>query len=60
LDQLRDEFLSEEDLDLENLSFEELQAWWNTWLLQAQFTNKEDEKRYSHGVFVSMDDHVDR
>lgn len=60
LDQLRDEFLSEEDLDLENLTFEELQAWWNTWLEQAQITNKDDETKYSHGVFTAMNDDVNR
>lgn len=48
---LRDEFLSEEDLDLKNLSDEEFYAWWNLWLLQAQATNDLDENTYSHGVF---------
>ena len=28
----RDEFVSEEDLDLENLSVEELDAHWRLWL----------------------------
>jgi hypothetical protein len=32
---LRDEFLSEEDLDLRNLSQDELIAYWNLWLEQA-------------------------
>lgn len=59
MDQLRDEFLSEEDLDLGNLTFEELEAWWNLWLEQAQITNREDEKKYSHGVFLSMGDDFD-
>ena len=36
---MRDEFLSEEDLDLRNLSREELFAYWNAWLEQAQRTN---------------------
>jgi hypothetical protein len=49
--ELRDEFLSEEDLDLRNLSQEELIAYWNLWLLQAQATNDLDEALYSHGVF---------
>ena len=49
---VRDEFLSEEDLDLRNLSEEELIAYWNAWLLQAQATNAADEDSYSHGVFV--------
>ena len=40
----RDEFLSEEDLDLSNLSEEELIAYWNAWLRQAQATNGADEE----------------
>jgi hypothetical protein len=48
---LRDEFLSEEDLDLQNLSDEEFYAWWDLWLLQAQATNDLEENAYSHGVF---------
>ena len=44
-------FLSEEDLDLANLSWEELLAWWNQWLRQAQTSNDLDEHLYSHGVF---------
>lgn len=47
----RDEFLSEEDLDLRNLSDEELEAWWMQWLLMAQATNDLDAGAYSHGVF---------
>jgi hypothetical protein len=49
--ELKDEFLSEEDLDLQNLSEEELIAYWNLWLMQAQVTNDLDEALYSHGVF---------
>lgn len=49
--EMEDEFLSEEDLDLRNLSWEELVAYWNLWLLQAQATNDLDEAYYSHGVF---------
>ena len=48
---VRDEFLSEEDLDLRNLSEEELIAYWNLWLEQAQITNDVDQNTYSHGVF---------
>jgi hypothetical protein len=44
-------FLSEEDLDLADLSWEELLAWWDLWLAQAQCTNDLDEHLYSHGVF---------
>lgn len=47
----RDEFLSEEDLDLENLTEEELHAWWNLWLRLAQATNDLDASVYAHGVF---------
>ncbi|MDO9541318.1 MAG: hypothetical protein Q7J98_03230 [Kiritimatiellia bacterium] len=46
-----DHFLSEEDLDLQDLSREELIAWWNLWLEQAQITNDQDKDEYSHGVF---------
>ncbi len=49
--EMEDEFLSEEDLDLRNMSWEELVAYWNLWLLQAQATNDLDEAYYSHGVF---------
>ena len=48
---VRDEFLSEEDLDLRNLPDEELIAYWNLWLEQAQMTNDLDQNTYSHGVF---------
>jgi hypothetical protein len=48
----RDEFLSEEDLDLQNLTDEELDAVWTAWLYQAQITNDEDRYTYSHGVFT--------
>ena len=47
----REEFLSEEDLDLATLSEEELLAWWNLWLRLAQASNDLDEDEYSHGVF---------
>jgi hypothetical protein len=52
---MRDEFLSEEDLDLAAMPYEELEAWWNAWLEQAQITNEEDEDEYTHGVFALMD-----
>lgn len=51
--EMRDEFLSEEDLDLRNLSWDELVAYWNQWLLQAQETNDFDPP-YTHGVFVTL------
>lgn len=50
---MHDEFLSEEDPDLRSLSWEELMAYWNEWLLQAQATNQWDAEEYSHGVMVS-------
>ena len=50
--ELRDEFLSEEDLELQHLSEEELFAYWDFWLLQAQATNDLDQHTYSHGVFT--------
>jgi hypothetical protein len=50
--ELRDEFLSEEDLDLQSLTDEELDAVWTAWLYQAQATNDEDRFTYSHGVFT--------
>ena len=51
---IRDEFLSEEDLDLANLSREELDAYVFLWLTQAQSTNDQDANEYTHGVFVSI------
>ena len=50
--QMRDEFLSEEDLEISKMSDEELEAYWNFWLAMAQSTNEEDKDSYSHGVFV--------
>jgi hypothetical protein len=47
----RDEFLSDEDLDLVNLTTEELDTYWLLWLTQAQTTNDADRAFYSHGVF---------
>lgn len=49
---IRDEFLSEEDLDLRNMTDEEVEAVWTAWLEQAQITNDRDETLYSHGVFL--------
>jgi len=49
--EIEDELLSEEDLDLRSLSWQELVAYWNLWLHQAQATNDLDEATYSHGVF---------
>lgn len=55
MDIIRDEFLSEEDLGLRNLSWEELIAYWNMWLEQAQITNNIDKYSYSHGVFTMLE-----
>ena len=48
----RDQFLSEEDLDLRNCSWEELCLWWDHWLRAAQAWNDDDEDEYAHGVFA--------
>ena len=48
---MRDEFLSEEDLDLRELDERELLAHWHAWLVAAQATNDLDRDLYSHGVF---------
>ncbi|MBI1853548.1 MAG: hypothetical protein HYR85_24695 [Planctomycetes bacterium] len=52
----RDEFLSEEDLDLRSLTLRELIAYWNLWLRQAQASNDLDRLTYSHGVFRTEPD----
>lgn len=52
----RDEFLSEEDLDLRNLSEQELMEYWDQWLRTAQATNEQDNDHYSHGVFVLINE----
>ncbi len=49
---MRDEFLSEEDLDLRHLSPAERDRVWDAWLRQAQSTNDKDRHLYSHGVFT--------
>lgn len=49
---LRDEFLSEEDLDLQSLTDDEIEIVWTMWLEQAQVTNDDDRNHYSHGVFL--------
>ena len=47
-----DHFLGEDDLDLQNLTWEELLAEWDAWLHAASVTDSEDADLYSHGVFV--------
>ena len=54
MSEIRDEFLSEEDLDLQRLSSEELDAVWMLWLRLAQSSNDLDEQLYSHGVFEQV------
>lgn len=49
--QRKDQFLSEEDLDLRHLSWEELLRVWDEWLRQAATTDEQDAHLYSHGVF---------
>ncbi len=48
---LPDSFLSEEDLDLANLSEQELDAVWEAWFEAAQSTNDANADRYSHACF---------
>ena len=52
MNEWRDEFLSEEDLDIKNLSWKALIQYWNLWLAQAQVSNDLDQYEYSHGVFL--------
>jgi hypothetical protein len=47
---VRDEFLSEEDLDLAAMTLEEVMAYWDLWFQQAQSTNDDDRWIYSYGV----------
>ena len=49
---MQDQFLNEGDLDLKNLSDEELDRVWTEWLEQVQCTNDLDRHEYSHGVFT--------
>lgn len=46
-------FLSEEDLDLAELSEQELDAVWDAWFAAAQLTNEDDAGYYSHSCFGS-------
>jgi len=45
--------LSDEDLDLRNLSEEERDSAWDLWFDLAQATNDRDPP-YTHGVFVNV------
>ena len=55
----QDAFLSEEDLDLKNMSYEELLRYWDLWLLQAQATNDRDENKFSHSAFLGPGDSLE-
>lgn len=44
--------LSDDDLDLKEMTDEELAAAWNLWFSLAQTTNDSDPP-YTHGVFVN-------
>lgn len=46
------QMLSEDDVNLRELSAEELDAAWDLWFDLAQVTNESDPP-YSHGVFVN-------
>lgn len=52
---MRDEFLSEEDLALRDLSPDELDRLWTAWLVQASATDAQDAGIYAHGVFAGHD-----
>jgi hypothetical protein len=54
--EIRDEFLSEDDMNLSEMSFDEIVGWWNEWLRIAQQTNDYDRNQYSHGVFMGMEE----
>jgi hypothetical protein len=47
------EMLSEDDLNLKDMSDEELAAAWDLWFDLAQHTN-DDDPPYTHGVFVNL------
>jgi hypothetical protein len=49
------EMLSEDDLNLRDMSDEELAAAWNLWFDLAQETNDSDPP-HTHGVFVPIED----
>ena len=47
------QLLSEDDLNLEGMSEEELAAAWSLWFDLAQTTN-DDDPPFTHGVFVNL------
>jgi hypothetical protein len=48
------QMLSEDDLNIRDMTSEELDAAWDLWFDLAQSTNDADPP-YSHGVFASRD-----
>ena len=44
-------FLSEDDLNLKELSYEELTKAWEEWFELAQSTNDQDQDYFSHSCF---------
>lgn len=50
-----DQFLSEDDLNLRDLSWEELLCAWDVWLRNASATDEEDAAEYSHGGFMRIE-----
>ena len=48
------EMLSEDDLNLKDMTLEELNRAWDLWFTLAQTTNDSDPP-YTHGVFVLYD-----
>lgn len=51
---MRDEFLSEEDLALSDMTWPEVVTYWSRWLREAQATNDADRWIISHGVFEEV------
>jgi hypothetical protein len=47
-----DVFLSEEDIDLQSPTDDELSEVYQAWLIAAASTDEEDQHFYSHGVFL--------
>lgn len=47
------ELLSQDDLNLKDMTDEELAEAWNLWFDLAQATN-DDDPPYTHGVFVGL------
>jgi len=52
------QMLSEDDLNLAEMSDEELDAAWDLWFDLAQETNAFDPE-YSHGVFVPVSQRIE-